>query len=69
MALTYEFLIERAEQASLEAAGAVLENVRERAHRSELAWRSMANQALEVQKGREAGLRLRNLALTVLAAQ
>lgn len=62
MALTYEFLIARAEQASHEAAAAVLDNVRERALRSELAWRSMANQALKVQKSREAAQHERKLA-------
>ena len=53
MALSYEFLIERAEQAAHEAACAVLENVRERALRSETAWRMMANQVLEVARNRE----------------
>lgn len=53
MALSYEFLIQRAEQAAQEAAGALLENVRERALRSEKAWRAMASQALEVTRGRE----------------
>lgn len=54
MALTYEFLIDRAEQASQEAAAAVLDNVRDRALRSEMAWRTIANQVLEVQTSREA---------------
>ncbi|MBB3957861.1 MULTISPECIES: hypothetical protein [Novosphingobium] len=53
MALSYEFLIERAEQAAQEAACCVLENVRARALRSEKAWRSMANQVLEVARNRE----------------
>jgi len=53
MALSYEFLVERAEQAAQEAAGAVLENVRERALRSETAWRTMANQVLEIAHNRE----------------
>ncbi|WDF71785.1 hypothetical protein [Novosphingobium sp. KACC 22771] len=53
MALSYEFLMERAEQAAQEAACCVLENVRERALRSEKAWRSMADQVLEVARGRE----------------
>ena len=53
MALSYEFLMERAEQAAQEAANAVLENVRERALRSEKAWRDMAEQVLEVQRNRE----------------
>lgn len=53
MALSYEFLIQRAEQAAQEAACALLENVRERSLRSEAAWRSMANQVLEVARNRE----------------
>jgi hypothetical protein len=53
MALSYEFLVERAEQAAQEAAGSLLENVRERALRSEKAWRTMANQVLEVARNRE----------------
>ena len=53
MALSYEFLIARAEQAAQEAACAVLENVRERALRSEKSWRTMANQILEVARNRE----------------
>lgn len=53
MALSYEFLIERAEQAAQEAACSVLKNVRERALRSETAWRTMANQVLDVARNRE----------------
>ncbi len=53
MALSYEFLVERAEQAAQEAACSVLENVRERALRSETAWRTMANQVLNVARNRE----------------
>ncbi len=53
MALSYEFLIERAEQAAQEAACSVLENVRERALRSETAWRTMAKQVLDVAHKRE----------------
>lgn len=53
MALSYEFLIERAEQAAQEAACSLLENVRERALRSEKAWRTMASQVLEVARNRE----------------
>lgn len=53
MALPYEFLIERAEQAAQEAAFSLLENVRERALRSETAWRTLANQVLEVVRNRE----------------
>lgn len=57
MALSYEFLIQRAEQAAQEAAGSLLENVKERALRSEKAWRTMAEQALEVARNRELALR------------
>ena len=53
MALSYEFLIQRAEQAAQEAAVALLENVKERALRSEKAWRTMADQALGFTQGRE----------------
>lgn len=53
MALSYEFLIERADQAAHEAAGAALDNVRERALRSEKAWRTMAEQVREVAQNRE----------------
>jgi hypothetical protein len=53
MALSYEFLIERAEQAEQEAAGAQLENVRDRALRSEKAWRTMANQVLDAARNRD----------------
>lgn len=53
MALSYEFLIERAEQAAQEAAGSLLENVRERALRSENAWRIMASQVLAATRTRE----------------
>jgi hypothetical protein len=53
MALSYEFLIQRAEQAAQEAAASMLENVKERALRSEKAWRTMADQVLEVARNRE----------------
>lgn len=56
MALSYEFLIQRAEQAAQEAAGSLLENVKERALRSEKAWRTMADQVLEVARNREQAL-------------
>jgi hypothetical protein len=56
MALSYEFLIERAEQAAQDANRAVLDNVRDRALRSETAWRIMANQVLEVARNRDMAL-------------
>lgn len=62
MALSYEFLIQRAEQAAHEAAYARLDNVRERALRSEAAWRTMANQMLEVARNREEALQEKLLA-------
>ncbi|MCB5425856.1 hypothetical protein H0274_11340 [Altererythrobacter sp. CC-YST694] len=57
MALTYEFFLARAQDAANEANLAVLENVRERALRSEAAWRGMADKALKAANGREAALR------------
>ncbi|WP_298190531.1 hypothetical protein [Novosphingobium sp.] len=61
MALSYEFLIERADQAATEASGAKLDNVRDRALRSEKAWRAMAEQLREVAANRESA-RLERLA-------
>lgn len=65
MALSYEFLIERADQAASEAAGARLDNVRDRALRSEKAWRAMATQLREVAEGRER-TRLERLATSAM---
>lgn len=62
MAFSYEFLIERAEQAAQEAACSLLENARERALRSEKAWRIMANQVLEVARNREVAQQARLVA-------
>lgn len=67
MALTYEFLIERADQAATEAASARLDNVRDRALRSEKAWRVMADQLREVAEGRER-TRLERLAAASIPA-
>lgn len=53
MALSYEFLIERAEQAAHEAAGALLDNVRQRSLRSESAWRTMAAEVVAIARNRE----------------
>jgi len=44
-----EFFEERAEEAADEARNATLANVRERALRSEAAWREMANRAIAVE--------------------
>ncbi|MBV1917526.1 MAG: hypothetical protein KUG65_05640 [Sphingomonadaceae bacterium] len=53
MAQTFEFYDERAKEAAAEATAATLENVRERALRSEKAWRSMADQARKVAHDRQ----------------
>ncbi len=68
MALSYEFLIERAEQAAQEAASSALENVRERALRSETAWRAMAKQVLAVARNRELAAQERRVAGQPLGA-
>lgn len=68
MALSYEFLIERAEQAAQEAAGSELENVRQRALRSEAAWRTMAKQVLGVARERELAAQKRSVASQGLGA-
>ena len=53
MALSYEFIIARADEAAKEAENAVLDNVRERALRSEAVWRDMADRALKIEADRE----------------
>ena len=53
MAQTFEFYDERAKQSAAEAQVATLTNVRERALRSEKAWRAMADQALKISQERE----------------
>ena len=53
MALSHEFLTERADQAAREAACALPENVRQRALRSEAVRRTMASQVLEIASNRE----------------
>jgi hypothetical protein len=53
MAQTYEFYDERAKQSAEEADAAVLDNVRDRALRSEKAWRAMADQAQRISQERE----------------
>jgi hypothetical protein len=47
-----EFYEERAEEAADDARNAILINVRERALRSEAAWREMANRAIAVEDER-----------------
>ncbi len=67
MSLTYTFLIARAEEAARDADNAVLDNVRERAMRSEAAWRDMADRALQVEQDREEAKRQRELRPVELA--
>jgi hypothetical protein len=52
MALSYDFLVARADEAASEAANARLDNVRDRALRSEAAWRDMAAREKRLQKDR-----------------
>ena len=53
MATNHEFYLLRANEAATEAAGTSLQNVRDRALRSEAAWRGMADRALQVDRERE----------------
>ncbi len=53
MAVTYEFLLQRAEEAAAAAKQATLENVRDRELRSEKTWRGLAEQARAVAVQRE----------------
>lgn len=53
MALTYEFYLARAEEAATEAENATLDQVRERALRSEATWRGLAKQARSTVIARE----------------
>ena len=48
MSQNYEFYNTRANEAAAEAAAATLEKVRERALRSEMAWREMADRAKQM---------------------
>ena len=57
MAMTIDFYEARAEEAGEEAQNAFLENVCERALRSEAAWRAMANKATDVANARAVKLR------------
>ena len=49
----YEFLLARADEAASEANDAVLDNVKQRALRSEAAWRAMAERTRKVERERE----------------
>jgi len=53
MALSYEFLMARADEAAREAETALLDNVRLRALRSEAVWRDMAERAQKIEEDRE----------------
>lgn len=52
MALTLDFCLARADEAALAAEAAQLDNVKEIALRSEIAWRKMAKQIEAVQVNR-----------------
>lgn len=53
MSQTFDFYDARAKESAAEAAVAVLDNVRERALRSEKTWRALAEQARKVVVDRE----------------
>ncbi len=53
MSQTFEFYDTRAKQSAADAAAAKLDNVRERALRSEKSWRALADQARRVAVARE----------------
>lgn len=54
MSLSLEFCEQRAGEAASAAAGAALDNVRNRELRSEAAWRTLATQIRAVRDGRKA---------------
>ncbi len=54
MSLTFEFCDMRAREAASAAAEATLDNVKERALRSELAWREIADRLRAIKDGRKA---------------
>jgi hypothetical protein len=60
MAQNFEFYDERAREAAREATVATLDNVRERALRSEKAWRVMADRALTIEQDRVEAKRARD---------
>ncbi len=49
----YEFLLARADEAASEAKAAALDNVKQRALRSEAAWRAMAERTRKIERERE----------------
>jgi hypothetical protein len=52
MSISFEFATERAQEAALAAETAELDNVRDRALRSEAAWRDMADRARKTEESR-----------------
>ena len=52
MSGTREFYLARAEESAAEAANATLDNVRDRARRSEAAWRGMAGRLERIEEQR-----------------
>lgn len=52
MSQTFEFYDERAKTAAAEAEAAMLDNVRDRALRSEAAWRQLATRAQKTERDR-----------------
>lgn len=68
MSMTLEHCEARALDAAVAAAEAGLDNVRERALRSEAAWRAMAEQIKSVDAGRKA-IAARNAALRSAATE
>lgn len=52
MSISYEFATERAAEAARDAEVAELDNVRDRALRSEAAWRDMADRARKTEESR-----------------
>ena len=59
MGTNHEFYLIRAEESAKEAAGTQLTNVRDRALRSEAAWRDMADRAQTIEREREVARRER----------
>ena len=49
----YEFLLARADEAASEAKEAALDNVKQRALRSEAAWRAMAERTRKIERERK----------------
>lgn len=54
MSQTFDFYDARANESAAEAAAATLDNVRDKALRSEAAWRQLANRVLRMEAARRA---------------